>query len=105
MSSISSNEMNQYASEFPTGNFIEAVRTSCRSFVEQSLVKVSQKGIENFLNKLDKLQYVELSDDVTIKMPLKFETVNDELNFITVIDLLNFGSGYRVPLHELAGRG
>ncbi|CAO0801885.1 unnamed protein product [Mucor circinelloides] len=103
--STSTNEMNQFASEFPNGNFIEAVRTSCRSFVEQSPVEISQQGIESFLGKLDKLQYEELSDDVTIKMPLKFETVNDELNFITVIDLLNFGSGYRVPLHELAGRG
>lgn len=95
-----SNEMNQYASGFPSGSFLEAVRTSCRSFIEKSSVNISQKGIENFLSTLDKLQYEELSDDVTIKMPLKFETVNDELNFIAVIDLLNFGSGYRVPLHE-----
>jgi hypothetical protein len=100
-----SNEMNQYVSNFPQGNFVEAVRTSCRSFVEKSAVKISQKAIEEFLNKLDKLQYEELAYDTTIKMPLKFESVEEELNFITVIDLLNFGSGYRVPLHELADRG
>ncbi|CEP10752.1 hypothetical protein [Parasitella parasitica] len=101
----SNHEINQYASELPNGDFITAVRTSCRSFVESSLVKISESGIKNFLNNLDKLQYEELSDDVTIKMPLKFQTVEEELNFITVIDLLNFGSGYRLPLHELTGRG
>ncbi|KAI8054748.1 hypothetical protein BDF21DRAFT_391229 [Thamnidium elegans] len=90
---------------FPTPSVVEAVRSSCRSFVESSPVKVSQTSVQDFLQKLDKLQYTELSDDVTIKMPLRFETVNDELNFITLIDLLNFGSGYRLPLHELAGRG
>lgn len=89
----------------PTGSVVEAVRTSCRSFVDNSPVKISEKGIQTFLEKLDKLQYTELSDDVTIRMPLRFNTVNDELNFITFIDLLNFGSGYRIPLHELAGRG
>lgn len=104
MASIS-NEMNQYVSDLPQGNFVEAVRTSCRGFVEKSAVKISQKGIEDFLNKLDKLQYEELAYDTTIKMPLKFQSVEEELNFIAVIDLLNFGSGYRVPLHELAGRG
>ncbi|KAI8644853.1 hypothetical protein BD408DRAFT_383102 [Parasitella parasitica] len=100
-----SNEINPYASELPSGNFIQSVRTSCRSFVESSPVKICQKEIDKFLNNLDKLQFNELSDDVTIKMPLKFETIEDELNFITVIDLLNFGSGYRVPLHEMTGRG
>jgi hypothetical protein len=89
----------------PAGNVAEAVRTSCASFVSKSPVKISQEGITKFLEKIDKLQYQELSDDVTIKMPLKFDTVAEELNFITVIDLLNFGSGYRIPLHELADRG
>ncbi|KAI9358087.1 hypothetical protein BD770DRAFT_321312 [Pilaira anomala] len=90
---------------FPTGSVVEAVRTSCREFISSSPIKISGKGIEDFLTGLNKLQYMEFSDDITIKMPLRFETVHDEMNFITMIDLLNFGSGYRVPLHELAGRG
>ncbi|KAI7904860.1 uncharacterized protein BX663DRAFT_503823 [Cokeromyces recurvatus] len=102
----STNEMNPFATkEVPKGNIIEAVRSSCHAFVEKSPIKISQKGIEDFLTKLDKLEYEELAYDSTIKMPLRFETVEDELNFITLIDLLNFGSGYRVPLHELTGRG
>lgn len=89
----------------PSGHVIDAVRDSCRSFVERSPVKISNKGVQDFLTKLDKLQYLELAYDSTMKMPLKFDSVNEEINFITVIDLLNFGSGYRVPLHDLAGRG
>lgn len=96
-------EMN--SAPFPEGNIVEAVRTSCRAFVADSPVKVSGQAIQLFLEKLDRLNYTELSNDVTIKMPLRFDTVNDEINFITVIDLLNFGSGYRVPLHALADRG
>ncbi|RCI02226.1 hypothetical protein CU098_012036, partial [Rhizopus stolonifer] len=71
----------------------------------QSPINISEEGIHNFLTKLDKLQYEELAYDSTMKMPLRFEKVEDEINFVTFIDLLNFGSGYRVPLHELAGRG
>lgn len=104
MSSAAS-ELNQYVSKLPEGNYIDAVRSSCRDFVAKSPVKISQKGIEEFLTKLNKLQYDELAYDTTIKMPLKFETVESEMNFIATIDLLNFGSGYRVPLHELSGRG
>lgn len=102
---MTSIELNKYASKLPEGDYVEAVRSSCRNFVEKSPVKISQKAIENFLNSLNKLQYDELAYDSSVKMPLKFETVESEMNFIATIDLLNFGSGYRVPLHQLAGRG
>ncbi|KAG9046625.1 hypothetical protein FS837_003947 [Tulasnella sp. UAMH 9824] len=38
-------------------------------------------------------------------MPLKFPSVAAELNLISVLALLNFASGYRVPLHAATGRG
>lgn len=37
--------------------------------------------------------------------PFKFPTPLSELNFLSVLSLLNFASGYRVPLHRLTGRG
>lgn len=37
--------------------------------------------------------------------PLKFPSVISELNFLSILSLLNFGSGYRVPLHASTGRG
>ena len=40
-----------------------------------------------------------------LHFPLKFPSVLAELNFLCVLCLLNFASGYRVPLHEQTGRG
>lgn len=40
-----------------------------------------------------------------LHFPLKFPSVLSELNFFSVLCLLNFASGYRVPLHEQTGRG
>ncbi|KAI8379721.1 uncharacterized protein BYT42DRAFT_515239 [Radiomyces spectabilis] len=89
----------------PTGNYLEAIRTTSKEVVAKSPVKVSEEGIKNFLENLDKQQYEELSIDTPMRMPVKFDNIAEEVNFIALIDLLNFGSGYRVPLHELAGRG
>lgn len=38
-------------------------------------------------------------------MPLKFPSILAELNVLSLLSLLNFASGYRVPLHEATGRG
>lgn len=38
-------------------------------------------------------------------MPLKFASVHSELNLLSILSLLNFASGYRVPLHKTTGRG
>ncbi|KAI8967336.1 hypothetical protein BDF20DRAFT_900516 [Mycotypha africana] len=98
---------NSYVCELPQdeANYPQAVRSSCQAFVDTSPVTISDKCIDNFLTSLDKDQYEKLAYDSTMKMPLKFETIEDEINFVALIDLLNFGSGYRIPLHELAGRG
>ncbi|KAI8890244.1 hypothetical protein K501DRAFT_206870 [Backusella circina FSU 941] len=89
----------------PNMNYIESVRQSCKTLYEKCPVKISESGIQQFLQGLDKLQYDELSIDTPMKMPLKFDSVEEEVNFIATIDLLNFGSGYRRPLHEMIDRG
>ena len=38
-------------------------------------------------------------------LPLNFPSVAAELNLISILSLLNFASGYRVPLHQATGRG
>ncbi|CDO72798.1 hypothetical protein BN946_scf184994.g51 [Trametes cinnabarina] len=38
-------------------------------------------------------------------LPLNFPSVASELNVLSVLSLLNFASGYRVPLHKATGRG
>lgn len=38
-------------------------------------------------------------------LPLSFPSIAAELNVLSLLSLLNFASGYRVPLHEATGRG
>ena len=40
-----------------------------------------------------------------MSLPLNFDSVAQELNVLSVLSLLNFASGYRVPLHRATGRG
>jgi hypothetical protein len=40
-----------------------------------------------------------------LAFPLKFPSILSELNLISILSLLNFGSGYRIPLHNAIGRG
>lgn len=40
-----------------------------------------------------------------LALPLQFSSHVDELNLLAVLSLLNFASGYRVPLHIQTGRG
>ena len=40
-----------------------------------------------------------------MSLPLNFPSVLAELNLLSLLSLLNFASGYRVPLHEATGRG
>jgi len=46
-----------------------------------------------------------VSQDHGLALPLNFSSPLDELNFISILSLLNFGSAYRVPLHEQTKRG
>ncbi|KAJ7675105.1 hypothetical protein B0H17DRAFT_1081800 [Mycena rosella] len=38
-------------------------------------------------------------------MPLNFSSAGAELNLLSILSLLNFGSGYRAPLHAETGHG
>jgi hypothetical protein len=44
-------------------------------------------------------------DKSETKLPLKFDTIAQEVNLIALLELLNFCSGYRVELKRLTGRG
>lgn len=49
--------------------------------------------------------FKRVSSNHGLHFPLKFPSVLSELNFLSVLCLLNFASGYRVPLHEQTDRG
>lgn len=49
--------------------------------------------------------YSRVSKAHGLAFPLQFPSLAAEINFLSVLALLNFGSGYRVPLHEKTERG
>ncbi|OQR95859.1 hypothetical protein THRCLA_07508 [Thraustotheca clavata] len=81
------------------------VRASCAVFMEEKAksVKISQEKIDSLASTVNPEQFAALSDPV--RYPLAFRSLSDELNFIALVNLLNFGSGYRKPLHQITERG
>jgi len=92
---------------FPSsGSYISSVSTSSKKIREKAGITIGDNAIKrlllspSFTATFDRLR---LAHGMTL--PLKFPSVLTELNLICVLSLLNFASGYRVPLHAAIGRG
>lgn len=103
-------------------SLLSAIRSSSRSIREHAnitvsifpllwlpidhQVQISPESIERLLKSPAFLTSFErVSAQHGLALPLKFSSPLDELNVISILSLLNFGSGYRVPLHVETGRG
>jgi hypothetical protein len=108
-------------------NVLKKIRTSCRRFIDQrkeTHVHVCEDSIETFIRNLtdgkkrskSHQNYIdlfltmleEIQKILTVEgstMPLLFDSKDQEINFLSILQLLNFGSGYRNELHEKTGRG
>lgn len=74
--------------------------------MSSSLNQISQPAIERLLKSPVFLtSFQRVSAQHGLALPLKFSSPLDELNVISILSLLNFGSGYRIPLHTETGRG
>lgn len=107
----------------PSGNFIDAVRESSKSLTQSANITVSDfqirphtshsqfpqinpQAIERLLQSdAFTSSFQRLSKLHGLTLPLKFPSILSELNLISILSVLNFGSGYRVPLHKQTGRG
>ncbi|KAJ3105658.1 hypothetical protein HDU96_008476 [Phlyctochytrium bullatum] len=58
-----------------------------------------------FLENLPLELYQTLSKNDAAALPIRFETLEQEINFLALFYLLNFGSGWRQELHKAVGRG
>ncbi|KIM45148.1 hypothetical protein M413DRAFT_66024 [Hebeloma cylindrosporum] len=90
----------------PSGGFIQAIRQSSRELRVAEEISIAPDHINRLLLSpafVDSFQRV--SKNHGLALPLKFSSTLDELNFLSVLSLLNFASGYRVPLHIQTGRG
>ncbi|KAH9961295.1 hypothetical protein BC827DRAFT_1203673 [Russula dissimulans] len=91
----------------PSGRFIEYVRESSRTLTQTEAVKISDANIERLLLSS---AFTETYHRITATshghaFPFKFSSPLSELNLLSILALLNFGSGYRAPLHREIGRG
>ncbi|RIA86704.1 hypothetical protein C1645_696732 [Glomus cerebriforme] len=105
MANINTSGITDSAVLYPQGNFVQAIRTSCHDCRERSRIQINEDAITDFIQKIDINHFQELSKSDGLQMPLKFDTLEQEINIIGLISLLNFGSGFRKELHEECGRG
>ena len=84
---------------------VDNVRQSCRTLASstQCTVKIDENRAQEFVDNTD----VGILKQYThyMETPLEFPDEKSEVNFHIVLHLLNFGHGYRHPLHELRDAG
>ncbi|KAL4241240.1 Queuosine 5'-phosphate N-glycosylase/hydrolase [Abortiporus biennis] len=92
---------------FPsTGGFVEAVRSSSRSLRQRANITITEDSIKRILlSPAFTDTFARLKTAHGMVLPLNFPSVLAELNVLCILSLLNFASGYRVPLHVASGRG
>uniref|UniRef100_K3XBZ5 Queuosine 5'-phosphate N-glycosylase/hydrolase n=1 Tax=Globisporangium ultimum (strain ATCC 200006 / CBS 805.95 / DAOM BR144) TaxID=431595 RepID=K3XBZ5_GLOUD len=85
-------------------HILTRVRRSCAQLLahKDAAVRVNDDKIRAFLDELDWQQYASLAEP--LRFPLNFCSEVDEINFLTLYSLLNFGSGYRKDLHKYCDR-
>lgn len=86
-------------------SLLTRVRPSCAKLIahESSSVHINADKVRSFKEELDAEKFKQLAEPMNF--PLNFRSQQDELNFLTLYGLLNFGSGFRKDLHKYADRG
>ncbi|KAJ4468271.1 hypothetical protein J3R30DRAFT_3560516, partial [Lentinula aciculospora] len=85
---------------------LSTIRSSSRAVRQKANITISLQSIERLLKSPVFLtSFIRVSAQHGLALPLKFSSPLDELNVISILSLLNFGSGYRVPLHTENKRG
>lgn len=93
----------------PTGAFLEAVKSSSRAAITSDpdiLLADDDATIDAFINAIEPSKWESLvSSADPLRVPLRFDDVLAEMNYIALRGYLNIGSGYRKELKSATGRG
>ncbi|GJN90455.1 hypothetical protein Rhopal_003466-T1 [Rhodotorula paludigena] len=87
----------------PAETIVQSVRESCAACTARSGITIDEAAIERFLLGIADADWKP--SDHGVRLPLRFDSIDDELNVLATLALLNFLSGYRTALHRLTGRG
>ncbi|KAJ6593698.1 hypothetical protein B0H19DRAFT_1091630 [Mycena capillaripes] len=92
---------------FPaSGEFLQSIRTSSRALREAANISIEEQAIKRLLlSPAFTSSFKRVSASHGLAMPLNFPSPGAELNLLSILSLLNFGSGYRGPLHAETGHG
>ncbi len=85
----------------------EIVRTTCREF-QSDRVAVDITAARAFADELDVVTIQQLGPSIAYNsngLSCKFDSVDDEAAFVVLFHALDFGSGWRLPLHKHHGKG
>ncbi|PRP81811.1 hypothetical protein PROFUN_10800 [Planoprotostelium fungivorum] len=65
--------------------------------------KIDDEKLEKYVNHLDLAAYKDSTRP--LRFPLRFDNIREEVNFLSLFNLLSFGSGYRAELYRSTQRG
>ncbi|KAJ7188477.1 hypothetical protein C8R46DRAFT_1054817 [Mycena filopes] len=89
-----------------SGEYLQSIRTSSRALREAANISIEEESIKRLLvSPAFTSSFTRVSAAHGLAMPLNFPSFGAELNLLSILSLLNFGSGYRAPLHAETGRG
>ncbi|KAI8823352.1 uncharacterized protein EV422DRAFT_576937 [Fimicolochytrium jonesii] len=84
------------------GQFLSTVSSSCTTLAQLAApdISINSDAISTFVEGLDRGIYEDVANQPTVRLPLKFESVEQECNVMGLIGLLGFGSGWDDMLGE-----
>ncbi|GAA5985819.1 hypothetical protein JCM10908_007127 [Rhodotorula pacifica] len=89
----------------PAQELQQALRTSCAACTSRAAIVTQDDAIDRYILSIERANWLQHRDQHGVRLPLQFDSVDDELNILATIALLNFLSGYRSTLHRLTSRG
>eukprot|EP01080_Neovahlkampfia_damariscottae_P011843 gene11843-5173_t len=84
-------------------NVLDMVISTTEEVIKESKhVSINEEALKKFVKHLD---FEKIQNSSGTNVPIKFETIEEEINFHCIKAVLSFGSGYRNLLHKHLGRG
>ncbi|BGP02784.1 Queuosine salvage protein [Rhodotorula toruloides] len=91
----------------PPTDLLSTIRSSCATLTAKSGITIDPANIDEYILSMPQDDWKRESgpEKHGVRLPLVFDSVEEELNVLGTLALLNFLSGYRHALHRLTGRG
>ncbi|KAJ7928968.1 hypothetical protein B0H13DRAFT_854353 [Mycena leptocephala] len=104
---LGGSKLSTMENSFPaSGEFLQSVQTSSRALRMAANIPIEEEAIKRLLLPPSfTSSFKRVSASHGLAMPLNFPSPGAELNLLSILSLLNFGSGYRGPLHAETEHG